>query len=57
MGSQLTGADILMSFVAEIAAVYGLLESYPAVAAYRDRIHARPAYARAIERGGPYRFA
>ena len=32
------------------------LEPYPSAVAYRDRMHARPAYQRAIERGGPYQL-
>lgn len=57
MGSQLTAADILMSFVAEIANARGMLKDYPALAGYLARIQARPAYRRALERGGAYRFA
>lgn len=57
MGSQPTAPDFLMSFVAEIANAYGQLGNYPAVAAYLQRIQARPAYRAALERGGPYRFA
>ena len=50
----LTGADIQMLFVLEAAGAR--LEPYPAAVAYRDRMHARPAYQRAIERGGPYQL-
>ena len=46
-----------MSFVAEIANARGMLTDYPALAGYLGRIQARPAYRRALERGGPYRFA
>ena len=48
----LTGADIQMLFVLEAAG--DGLEAYPALKAYRARMQARPAYARAIKKGGPY---
>lgn len=54
VGSHLTGADIQMLFVLEAAGAY--LEPYPAARAYRARMQARPAYQRAIERGGPYQL-
>jgi glutathione S-transferase len=54
VGNGLTGADIQMLFVLEAAG--SRLEPYPAAVAYRDRMHARPAYQRAIERGGPYQL-
>lgn len=54
---EFTIADIQMSFVGEIAGVFGLRGSYPAIDAWVRRFQARPAYARALERGGPYAFA
>jgi glutathione S-transferase len=51
-GNGLTGADVQVLFVLEAAG--DRLTSYPALAAYRERMHARPAYKRGIERGGPY---
>ena len=54
VGEALTGADIQMSFVLEAAAATGRLAGRPAAAAYLERLHARPAYRRALERGGPY---
>jgi glutathione S-transferase len=54
VGADLTGADIQMLFVLEAAGAR--LQPYPAALAYRDRMHARPAYQRAIERGGPYQL-
>ena len=57
VGSDLTGADIQMSFVAEIAKVYDKLGRYTNLAAWLSRMHARPAFQRSIERGGAYRFA
>jgi len=35
----------------------GLDERLPKLTAFLQRIHARPAYQRALERGGPYDFA
>ena len=54
VGNALSGADIMMSFVAEIAAMQGLAADYPRVVAYAQRIQARPAWQAALERGGPY---
>ena len=54
VGDGLTGADIQLLFVLEAAG--DRLAPYPALAAYRDRMHARPAYRRGIERGGPYQL-
>ena len=54
-GSEFTGADIQMSFPVEAArARGGLDDSRPRLMAWLARIHARPAYQRALERGGPY---
>jgi len=57
VGSALTGADIQMSFVGEMAKVFNKLAPYPNLAAWLSRIHARPAFQRSIEKGGAYRFA
>lgn len=54
LGQALTGADIQMSFVGEVARAFGLLPKYPNAEAWLDRLHGRPAYKAAIERGGPY---
>ena len=54
VGTELTGADIQMLFILEAAGAR--LDPYPAAVAYRERMHARPAYQRAIERGGPYQL-
>ncbi len=57
-GSRITGADIMMSFPLEAAAQRGGLNaSRPRLMDFLQRIHARPAYRRALERGGPYSFA
>lgn len=52
MGDELTGADIQMSFVGEAAR--GLRAQYPNIDAWVKRFQARPAYRRALARGGPY---
>ncbi len=49
-----TGADIQLLFVLEAGSVGGGLDRWPALISYRDRLQARPAYQRALERGGPY---
>ncbi len=54
-GDSLTGADVQMSFVGEAAR--GLRASYPNMDAWVRRFQQRPAYRRALERGGPYSMA
>ena len=57
-GEAFSAADIQMSFVLEAAASRGGLGSqYPKLSAFLQRIHARPAYQRALERGGKYDYA
>jgi glutathione S-transferase len=57
-GAEFSAADIMMSFVLEAAASRGGLdEQYPKLQEFLRRIHARPAYRRAIERGGRYDYA
>jgi glutathione S-transferase len=55
-GAELTGADIQMSFPLEAAASRAGLTAAtrPTLAAFLDRIHARPAYQQALTKGGPY---
>lgn len=55
-GDNLTGADIQMSFPLEASATRAE-GSYPNIQAYVRRIHERPAYQRALEKGGPYDYA
>ena len=55
VGATLSGADIQMSFVGE--ALRGLRGQYPNIDAWVRRFQARPAYRRALERGGPYALA
>ncbi|MDR7052424.1 glutathione S-transferase [Duganella sp. 3397] len=54
-GPEFTATDIQMSFPLEAAAARaGLDSSRPRLMSFLERIHARPAYKRAIERGGEY---
>ena len=57
VGNSLSGADIQMSFVGEMAKVFEKLAPYPNLAAWLTRMHARPAFQRSVEKGGAYRFA
>jgi glutathione S-transferase len=55
VGDDFTAADIMMSFPLEGAASRaGLDASRPKLMDFLERIHARPAYKQALERGGPY---
>jgi glutathione S-transferase len=56
LGPTLSGADIMLSFVVEAAAARGLLGDYPNLQRFAERTQARPAYVRALERGGPYQL-
>lgn len=54
-GEEFTAADIALSFPLEAAAARGGLDAkYPNLSDFLKRIHARPAYQRALERGGKY---
>jgi len=54
-GAEFSAADIQMSFPVEAAAARaGLDASRPRLMDFLARIRARPAYQRALERGGPY---
>ncbi|MEP6790644.1 MAG: glutathione S-transferase [Ramlibacter sp.] len=56
-GHAFSAADIQMSFPVEAArARGGLDEKRPRLMDFLSRIHERPAYQRAIERGGPYQL-
>jgi glutathione S-transferase len=54
-GPEFTAADIQMSFPLEAASGRaGLRQGHPKAMAFLERIHARPAYQRALQKGGPY---
>ncbi|WP_186031382.1 glutathione S-transferase family protein [Burkholderia gladioli] len=55
VGDSFSAADVQMSFPLEAAASRAdTLAQLPAIRAFLERIHARPAYQRALQRGGPY---
>ncbi|HRD47768.1 MAG TPA: glutathione S-transferase [Caulobacter sp.] len=54
LGSEPTGADVQMSFIPEVLKAFGRLDAYPNMAAWIDRIHARPAWKAGLDKGGPY---
>jgi glutathione S-transferase len=57
-GASLTGADIMMSFPIEAATARGAIGGdYSNLRKFTHTIQARPAYQRALERGGPYPYA
>ena len=54
-GDEFTAADIQMSFPVEAFAARGGLDANsPALWSWLQRIHARPAYQKALEVGGPF---
>ena len=57
-GEEFSAADIQMSFPIEGAAARGGLDaSRPNLVAFLERVHARPAYQRALHRGGEFKLS
>jgi glutathione S-transferase len=57
-GKDLTAADLQLSFPMEVIAAQGMLsDDYPSSRAWLKGLHDRPAYKRALEKGGPYAYA
>lgn len=57
-GAEFSAADIMMSFPLEAAADRAAARvGRPKLSAFLKKIHNRPAYRRALERGGPYAYA
>jgi len=56
-GNGPTGADVQMIFPLESVVASGRADNLPAIRAYVKRIHDRPAYQRALEKGGEYAYA
>ncbi len=54
VGDAWTGADVMLSFPAEIAIMQGRGESLPKLTRFVTAAHARPAWQRAREKGGAY---
>ena len=57
VGNALTGADVQMSFVGEVAGAFGKRAAYPNLDAWTKRLQERPAYKKALEKGGAYAYA
>ena len=57
VANRFSAADIQLSFVIEAGAMRGPVNEYTNLTAFKERFRARPAYQRALERGGPYKFA
>jgi glutathione S-transferase len=57
-GKEFSAADVQMSFPLEAAVQRAAAgQGRPKIEAFLKRIHARPAYKKALQRGGPYSFA
>ena len=57
-GKDLTAADVMMSFPLEAAVSRaGATNGRPHLAAWVEKVHARPAYQAALKAGGPYAYA
>jgi glutathione S-transferase len=57
LGDELSGADVQMSFVGELAEAFGKRAPHANLDAWTKRLHARPAYKAALTRGGAYGLA
>ncbi|SET96507.1 glutathione S-transferase, partial [Marinobacter segnicrescens] len=57
-GDNLSAADFQMSFPLEASVARGIVgNNRPNITAWVERVHARPAYQRGLEKGGEYDFA
>ena len=54
---EFSAADIQMSFIGELARATGQTAEFADIGAWVERFETRPAYKRALERGGPYAYA
>ena len=57
VGDRLSGADINMAYLLEVATASKQIGERPNTIAYLERLRARPAYQKSIEIGGPMIFA
>ena len=55
-GEELSGADIQMSFPLEAAVARGNGKHFPNITNFVQKVHARPAYQAALEKGGKYDY-
>jgi glutathione S-transferase len=55
-GDELSGADFMMSFPLEAARAKGRLTGYEACNDWIEQLWKRPAYLRALEKGGDYAY-
>jgi glutathione S-transferase len=53
-GAEFSAADIQMSFPVEVAAARASVPLGERLRGFLERIHARPAYQRALQAGGPF---
>jgi glutathione S-transferase len=53
VGNSLTGADVQLSFVAQVGIAFNGKEAFANLTKFVDRMEARPAYQRAMAKGGP----
>jgi len=56
-GDELSGADFQMSFPLEAAVAKGAAMQYPNIGAFVKKVHSRPAYKKALSKGGQYDYA
>jgi glutathione S-transferase len=56
VGGEFTAADIQLTFVIQAARMLYGLQKFPKLATFLERVQTRPAYQRAISRGGAYAF-
>ncbi|MDB5397029.1 MAG: glutathione S-transferase [Rhodospirillales bacterium] len=52
--NRFTAADLQITFILQTARGLGFLGARPVLGDYLDRLEARPAYKKAIEKGGPF---
>jgi glutathione S-transferase len=56
VGKELSAADVNLSFPIQACRLLHGLDKFPNLAKFLDRVHARPAYKRGLEKGGTYLF-
>jgi glutathione S-transferase len=56
LGDELSAVDVQLSFVIQAAGMLHGLDEFPNLARFKEQIAKRPAYQKAIERGGAYAF-